>query len=263
MVNWILIKVLGQGSYGTVYLAKLIIGPLNYFAIKVSPLQYHSSLLREEQILKYFIGCPKIVQYLGSKITVERDSPCKAYYNLKLEYAGGGTLYDMIKQQNKLPQDEVKDYLKMIFRALSYIHREGFVHMDLKPANILAFPQSSGGKMKLKIADFGLSKRYEKRDDEEGVVFGLPKFRVTPKYMSSESIVLIEANSAFDIWSLGCILVKMVSEKSAWNDCKSHQELITRLLDDVETPTIPKKLSEQGKDFIQKCFDRDYINNGR
>ncbi|CAK9311003.1 unnamed protein product [Citrullus colocynthis] len=134
----------------------------------------------------------------------------------------------------------------------------GFVHMDLKSANILAFPQSSGCKMKLKIVDFGLSKRYEKRDDEEGVVFGLPKFRGTSKYMSPESIVLMEANNAFDIWSLGCILVKMVSGKSVWNDCKSHQELITRLLDDMETPTIPKELSKQGKDFIQKCFDRDY-----
>uniref|UniRef100_A0A9I9CF78 Protein kinase domain-containing protein n=1 Tax=Cucumis melo TaxID=3656 RepID=A0A9I9CF78_CUCME len=125
--------------------------PLHYFAVKVARLRNNSSLSWEKKILKHFIGCPEIVQCLGSE----------------LEYAAGGTLTDLIEQRKKLSENEVKEYLKMILKGLSCIHRKGFVHADLKPANILAFPQNNG-KMKLKIADFGISRRCgEKHEVDE------------------------------------------------------------------------------------------------
>ncbi|KAE8653207.1 hypothetical protein Csa_020124 [Cucumis sativus] len=120
MVNWEPVKALGQGSCASVFLARSTMDPLDYFAVKVARLRNKSSLLSwEKNILKHFIGCPEIVQCL---------------------------------------EDEVKEYLKMILKGLSCIHRKGFVHADLKPANILAFPQNNG-KMELKIADFGISRR--------------------------------------------------------------------------------------------------------
>lgn len=262
MENWGLVKVIGQGSYGVVCLAKQESEENpdlhHYFAVKLASLQNNSSLLWEEQVLKHFKDCPEIVQYLGSEI-IRGDSVIDMdVYTLKLEYAAGGTLDDLIKQKQMLPEDEVKDYLRMILKGLSCIHRKGFVHVDLKPANILAFPQSDG-KMKLKIADFGLAERckYKEDDQDRKYWYGPLKFKGTPKYMSPESILFSEVNGAHDIWSLGCILVKMVSGKSVWNDCKSC-ELMTKLLDNKDIPTIPKELSKQGKDFIKKCFIRNY-----
>ncbi|CAK9319446.1 unnamed protein product [Citrullus colocynthis] len=258
MVKWVLVKVLGKGSYAVVLLARQMIGPLAYyFAIKVTTLQQHSLLAWEEQVLKCFIGCPEIVQCLGSEITTTGNSSVTTLFNLKLEYASKGTLDDLIKQRKNLPENEVKEYLKMILRGLSCIHHEGFVHVDLKPTNILVFPKSDG-KIQLKIADFGLSKRCGQMDDEEEDDCGVAAFRGTPTYMSPESIIFSEVNSALDIWSLGCILVEMVSGKPVWDDCKSRDQLMTRLLDDMDIPTIPDELFEQGKDFISKCFVRDY-----
>lgn len=156
MVNWEPVKALGQGSCASVFLARSTMDPLDYFAVKVARLRNKSSLLSwEKNILKHFIGCPEIVQCLGSEVTLNGDH---LLYNLKLEYAAGGTLPDLIQQRKKLSEDEVKEYLKMILKGLSCIHRKGFVHADLKPANILAFPQNNG-KMELKIADFGISRR--------------------------------------------------------------------------------------------------------
>ncbi|XP_038895992.1 calcium-dependent protein kinase 4-like [Benincasa hispida] len=167
MVNWVLVKVLGQRSCGKVFLPNSTMEPLDYFAIKVARLYNSSSLLWEKNILKHFIGCPEIVQCLGSEITIDENY---LLYNLKLEYATSGTLANLIEQRKKLLEDEVKEYLKMILRGLSCIHRNRFVHVDLEPDNILAFPHNNG-KMKLKIADFRLSRRCDEKDevDEDNI----------------------------------------------------------------------------------------------
>ncbi|XP_038896325.1 mitogen-activated protein kinase kinase kinase 17-like [Benincasa hispida] len=260
MENWVLVKIIGRGSYGVVCLAKQMTKEKSdrhyYFAVKLTSLQRKSSLLWEEQVLKHFKDCPEIVQCLGSEITFGDIPDDMVLYNLKLEYAPGGTLADLIKQRKKLPEDEVKDYLRMILKGLSCIHRRGFVHVDLKPANVLVFPQSDG-KMKLKIADFGLAERCKHIVDDQDRGY-LRKFKGTPKYMSPESIFFNEVNGTHDIWSLGCILVKMVSGKSVWDDCRGSEQLMTRLLNDKNIPTIPKELSKQGKDFIKRCFIRNY-----
>ncbi|KGN44756.1 mitogen-activated protein kinase kinase kinase 17 [Cucumis sativus] len=268
MENWVPVKVLGQGSYAVVCLAKQSIRKCSdnnlpyYFALKIYPLQHNSSLLWEEQVLKQFKGCPEIVQYFGSEIT-RGGSFCndKDFYTLKLEYAAGGTLDDLIKQRDKLPEDEVKDYLRMILKGLSCIHSKGFVHVDLKPNNILAFPQSDG-KMKLKIADFGQAERCKYRDDNGqhkryGYCSSL-KFKGSPRYMSPESIIFNEVDDAHDIWSLGCILVKMISGKCVWDGYTDSKQLMIEVLDNKIMATIPGELSEQGKDFIRKCFIRSY-----
>lgn len=272
MENWVLVKILGQGSDGLVCLAKQttrkkIYNNLHYyFAVKLSPLGHNSSLW-EELVLKQFKNCPEIVQYLGSEITRSpggRDLPGdKDFYTLKLEYAAGGTLDDLIKQKEKLPEDEVKEYLRMILKGLSCIHSKGFVHVDLKPKNILAFPRSNG-KMKLKIADFGHAERCKYRNDADAHSddeyrksrrrSSLLKFKGTPRYMSPESIVFDEVNDAHDVWSLGCVLVRMISGKSAWDEVATSKQLMMKILDSKSMPRIPEELSIQGKDFIKKCF---------
>ncbi|KAA0046699.1 serine/threonine-protein kinase Chk1-like [Cucumis melo var. makuwa] len=267
MEDWVLLKVLGEGSCGLVCLAKQITKEESdlhyYFAVKRASLRYNSaSLLWEEHVLKHLTDCPEIVQYLGSEVTGGGDFlDDKELYNLKLEYAAGGTLADLIKQRNKLPEDEVKKYLQMILKGLSCIHRKGFVHVDLKPDNILAFPQSDG-KMKLKIADFGLAERFKHGEDDQEDKgcehYGALRVRATHRYMSPESIVLKEIDGLHDIWSLGCVLVQMVSGERVWNDCKNYEELMTKLLNSKEIPIIPKELSKQGIDFLEKCFVRDY-----
>ncbi|XP_038896341.1 mitogen-activated protein kinase kinase 1-like [Benincasa hispida] len=191
MSNWNQVKVLGKGSHGTVFLAVPTSAPLDFVALKVVLVEYAYSLMIEETILLNFNGCPEIIQCVGGGIYFEGDSLDTVTYSLALEYAARGSLTDLIRRREKLPEVEVKKYLKMILRGLCCIHERGYVHGDIKVDNILVFPDDTG-KVKLKIANFGLSK---KCDEFEEVMISTnvkPRFRGTPKYMSPESILFIK-----------------------------------------------------------------------
>ncbi|KAF2309370.1 hypothetical protein GH714_001785 [Hevea brasiliensis] len=85
----------------------------------------------------------------------------------------------------------------MILKGLSSIHNNGYVHCDLKPANILVFP-SDQQDFQLKIADFGLAKEPDEGNSRK--FFYQYTFRGTPLYMSPESIKLAEISPALNIW---------------------------------------------------------------
>ncbi|KAB1208446.1 Mitogen-activated protein kinase kinase kinase A [Morella rubra] len=136
------------------------------------------------------------------------------------------------------------------------MHSFGMVHCDLKPSNILVFPGPGGvNNNELKIADFGLVKeRGICKDDNNFWKF---RFRGTPFYVSPESLAHGEIGTPMDIWSLGCIVVEMVTGTPAWWQCLDQETLMFRLAILHETPRIPENLSEDGKDFLRKCFARD------
>ncbi|CAK9310175.1 unnamed protein product [Citrullus colocynthis] len=255
MSNWNRVKVLGRGSYGTVFLAVPTSGALDFVALKVVSIQDAHSLMTEETILLNFQGCPEIVQCLGSSISFEGDSLNSIFYNLALEYAAGGSLADLIRRREKLPETEVKEYLRMMLRGLYYIHERGYVHGDIKPDNILVFPDDNG-KLRLKIADFGLSKKCDEFEEVVIATNAKPRFRGTPIYMSPESILFGKINTSLDIWSLGCILIEMISGKQVWSDCRSVGQLVKRVVNQMDLPDIPEELSREGRDFLSKCLEQ-------
>ncbi|KAL5702739.1 hypothetical protein ACHQM5_027914 [Ranunculus cassubicifolius] len=77
--------------------------------------------------------------------------------------------------------------------------------------------------------------------------------------MSPESISRNDQEATSDIWALGCIVAEMFTGSPAWK-CKPHADvslLLFRIGFTDELPKIPKNLSEEGKDFLRKCFIRD------
>ncbi|XP_059436926.1 mitogen-activated protein kinase kinase kinase 20-like [Corylus avellana] len=249
--NWTKIQLLGKGSYGTVHLAICMdsYSSGESIAMKSAILDQSSSLMKEAEILKHFVDCPEIVRCFGVDFTVENG---QRFFNLLLEYASGGTLLDLIKKSGgKIQENEVKKYTRMIVKGLRCMHEKGFVHCDLKPENILVFPSPDGASY-VKITDFGLSKIPE--DPNELITTTKFSFRGTPTYMSPESVVLGEIHGSLDIWSLGCIVVEMISGNLAWefNDMEDLMVLIAK-----ESPKIPETMSEIGKDFLLRCLARD------
>ncbi|RDX61152.1 Mitogen-activated protein kinase kinase kinase 17, partial [Mucuna pruriens] len=254
MTKWKKLAILGSGSYATVYFASIIL-PQEWnskvVAIKSSsPFSFSIlSLEKEKRILKLLLGCKEILQCYFDEFSIERNY---VYYNLFLEFAPYGSLGDLLKKGPLLDR-EVRIYTHMLLKGLSCIHQNGVVHCDLKPDNILLFPSSEKGvRYQLKIADFGLSKTRE----ETNVDFGKIKFRGTPLYMSPESVVgIIEA--PLDIWSLGCIVIEMITGFCAWRNLQTQKELLIKLACLKESPTIPNELSWDCKNFLRKCFVKD------
>ncbi|XP_022769603.1 mitogen-activated protein kinase kinase kinase 17-like [Durio zibethinus] len=250
-VKGVKLKVLGRGAYGVVHLVETTSPCSGLFAVKSAPLTKSFSLSKEWEIFKKFIGCPNIVQCFGGFTSFERDGGY--FYNLFLEYASGGSLLDLMnKYGGKIPECDVKDYARMILEGLVDIHNRGYIHSDLKPENILVFPSQTGSDLNtLKIADFGLARQCGEKDIPQLWEYG---FRGTADYMSPES-VMGEISGPLDVWSLGCIIVEMISGKMPWN-YSNLKDLRNKLLNG-ESPKIPENMSSIGKDFLAKCFARD------
>ncbi|EOA19051.1 hypothetical protein CARUB_v10007712mg [Capsella rubella] len=250
-MEWIRRETIGHGSFSTVSLATTSGSSATLFpplmAVKSSGVVCSAALRNERDVLDYLGDCSEIVRCFGEGRTVENG---EEIYNLFLEYASGGNLADRVKNSGEaLPEFEVRRFTRSIVKGLCHIHKNGFSHCDLKLENVLVF-----GDGDVKISDFGLAKR---RSGEVGV-----EIRGTPLYMAPECVNHGEFESPADIWALGCSVVEMSSGKTAWcleeGDMMSNvMSLMVRIGSGEEVPRIPVELSEEGKDFVSKCFVKD------
>ena len=180
-------------------------------------------------------------------------------YNLQLEYAPHGTLYELIAKQT-LTERQAKVYIRMIVKGLRSIHEKGLVHCDLKPGNILLFPPKTQSSTEAtsyyqaKIADFGLAKTKEEEIDRK---YWAKRYRGTPEYMSPESVRFGRIDEKLDIWSLGCIVIEMLTGESAWEEYSDDDSLMSVLCCLYKRPEIPNEFSDVCKDFMMNCFKMD------
>ncbi|KAG8488361.1 hypothetical protein CXB51_016386 [Gossypium anomalum] len=105
-------------------------------------------------------------------------------------------------------------------------------------------PQHGTNLSTLKIVDFRLAKQQGVKDTMSG-------FHGTKYYMSTKLIVS-EVSGALDIWSLGCIVVEMITRRLPW-DTHDRDDLRDKLLRG-ESPNIPEDMSKLGKSFLRECF---------
>ncbi|KAH7536881.1 hypothetical protein FEM48_Zijuj03G0033100 [Ziziphus jujuba var. spinosa] len=114
------LKVLGSGSYGTVSLSISMnprISP-KLIAIKFATIYDSKSRQKEKRILQHFSNCSEnIVRCYGNELSTENGY---LVYNLLLEYANGGNLFDLIRSnpEGGLPEHEVQNYTRMILKGL-------------------------------------------------------------------------------------------------------------------------------------------------
>ncbi|XP_009607566.1 mitogen-activated protein kinase kinase kinase 20-like [Nicotiana tomentosiformis] len=262
---WKKLKVLGAGSYGTVSLAAPMDGSSTFAAVKSAEAKDSSSLSMEGGILDALKGSPYVVQCFGEDVSVENGKPT---YNLLLEYAAGGTLHDLVdiysKSKTMLEESQVAYYSFQLLTGISHVHRKGFIHCDLKPSNILVFPTidheyDSIVDVRLKLADFGLSLRAVENETHTYWDRGSKKCRHnrgTLLYASPESVACGIHGKAVDIWALGCIVVEMITGRRLWSCCEGIDDLDFKITH--EQPVIPSNVSNICKDFLAKCFEKDY-----
>ena len=144
------IEKIGEGGFGKVYLVE----------------QKESGLKYAIKFLRHSFKNVKDVQFLYKEIDVllrlENPNIVKLYsyfetedskIALIMEYASGGTLRQYIKSKGKLSENETKNILKEILSTISYCHKMGIIHHDLKTENILFTNELHST---IKIIDFGI-----------------------------------------------------------------------------------------------------------
>jgi serine/threonine-protein kinase len=120
---------------------------------------------------------------------------------LVMSYVQGKSLQDIIVERAPLPLEEARDIAAQVLDALDYAHKQGVVHRDVKPSNILVRPDR-----RAYLVDFGIALVLgQRRITKFGTNIG------TPEYMSPEQIKAGPMDARTDVYSFGCVLYEMLT----------------------------------------------------
>ncbi|EDU45901.1 mitogen-activated protein kinase kinase kinase 2 [Pyrenophora tritici-repentis Pt-1C-BFP] len=255
--KWMKGQLIGKGTFGRVYLGmNITTGEL--IAVKQVEVNAKAagsdkdkikelvkSLDQEIDTMQH-LDHPNIVQYLGC----ER----KEYsISIFLEYISGGSVGSCIRKHGKFEESVVSSLTRQTLLGLSYLHREGILHRDLKADNILLDLDGT-----CKISDFGISKKTDNiygndvTNSMQGSVFWM-----APEVIRSQG----QGYSAkVDIWSLGCVVLEMFAGKRPWSK-EEAIGAIYKLGSLNQAPPIPEDVSRiigvEGLSFMYDCFTID------
>lgn len=166
-----------------------------------------------------------------------------------LEMISGGELFERIVDEDfELTEREVIKYMLQIIDGVQFIHKQGIVHLDLKPENIMCINKTGS---KIKLIDFGLARRLENSGSLK-VLFGTPEF-VAPEVINYEAI-----SYPTDMWSIGVICYILVSGLSPFMGENDNETLanVTSATWDFEDEAFDE-ISDQAKDFISSLLKKD------
>jgi serine/threonine protein kinase/beta-lactam-binding protein with PASTA domain len=121
-------------------------------------------------------------------------------YYIALEYLDGRTLKELLIRNGPTPIPITLDYGRQILSALAFAHRNGVVHRDIKPHNIVV-----GGDGRLKVTDFGIARSGASQMTEAGSIVG------TAQYLSPEQARGAPVDPRSDLYSLGIVLYEMLT----------------------------------------------------
>ncbi|KAG7653375.1 Ran binding domain [Arabidopsis suecica] len=242
--SWVRGACIGRGCFGAVSTA---ISKTNgeVFAVKSVDLTtclptQSESLENEISVLCSLKPHPYVVKFLGDGVSKEGTT---TFRNLYLEYLPEG---DVANYTAGGINDEtlLQRYTACLVSALRHVHSQGFVHCDVKARNVLVSQSSM-----FKLADFGSAFRIH-----------TPTAQITPRgsplWMAPEVIRREYQGPESDVWSLGCTIIEMFTGKPAWED-HGIIDSLSRIGFSDELPVFPSKLSEIGRDFLEKCLKRD------
>ena len=146
---------------------------------------------------------------------------------------GGETLKQYCKPETLLPIEKVVEVVFKCAKALDYAHKQGVIHRDIKPTNILVT-----GDDDVKIGDFSIA-HLTKMDSTETMPMGLVG---SPRYMSPEQVTEDYITSQTDLFSLGIIMYELLAGKHPFA-AENFSRLVQRILNE-DPPDIRQIRSE-------------------
>lgn len=213
--EYTIVKKLGEGGMGAVYLARQNIIDQTV-ALKV----LHPNAAESDEIVQRFYREAKVISMLSHpnivRVFIFGRSEDNLLY-LVMEFVKGVELRDRLDQVGALDELSAIKIMKQACSALAEAHDLGIIHRDLKPDNIL-LTEFRGEQNFVKILDFGIAKLNDpggapqQQLTQAGIVYG------TPQYVSPEQAQAKPLDRRTDIYSLGCILFELITGRTPFTD---------------------------------------------
>uniref|UniRef100_A0A8B9JW36 non-specific serine/threonine protein kinase n=1 Tax=Astyanax mexicanus TaxID=7994 RepID=A0A8B9JW36_ASTMX len=238
-------KVLGQGSFGKVFLVKKVTGPDagQLYAMKVlkkATLKVRDRVrTKMERDILVEVNHPFIV-----KLHYAFQTEGKLY--LILDFLRGGDLFTRLSKEVMFTEEDVKFYLAELALALDHLHGLGIIYRDLKPENILLDEEGH-----IKLTDFGLSKE---SIDHENKAYS---FCGTVEYMAPEVVNRRGHTHSADWWSYGVLMFEMLTGTLPFQG-KDRKETMTMIL--KAKLGMPQFLSAEAQSLLRNLFKRNPSN---
>ncbi|KAM4817575.1 ribosomal protein S6 kinase alpha-2 isoform X1 [Urocitellus parryii] len=240
-----LLKVLGQGSYGKVFLVRKVTGSDagQLYAMKVlrkATLKVRDRVRSKmERDILAEVNHPFIV-----KLHYAFQTEGKLY--LILDFLRGGDLFTRLSKEVMFTEEDVKFYLAELALALDHLHGLGIIYRDLKPENILLDEEGH-----IKITDFGLSKEAIDHDKRAYSFCG------TIEYMAPEVVNRRGHTQSADWWSFGVLMFEMLTGSLPFQG-KDRKETMALIL--KAKLGMPQFLSSEAQSLLRALFKRNPCN---
>ncbi|GAB5561966.1 MAG: hypothetical protein SynsKO_36130 [Synoicihabitans sp.] len=228
---------LGAGSEASVWLAKEVATgrqvALKYFSTQpgVSAFRELSNARQEPH--------PNIVDMLDFVYLASGDS------FLVFEYVAGGTLRDVLNEQGKFDHQAALKIVRDLIAALAEIHREGSIHCDIKPENILRATNETTSEVTYKLTDFGVAQKLNRSIAKSDLVG-------SPAYMAPERF-RDQVFSSSDLYSVGVIFFELLTGERPFN---GSAEQVARAHLSQPIPPI-ENIPSEVESFLHNLMEKD------
>ncbi len=167
-----------------------------------------------------------------------------------MPFIEGETLEQRLKREGALPIEEALELTAEIADGLAYAHRNGFIHRDVKPANVLL---ANGHAL---LADFGIARAVERAGaqklTESGFAIGTVDY-MSPEQASASS----EVDGRSDVYSLACVLYEMLAGQPPFAGSTARSVMARHLIDPPPpVRTVRAKVSTRLEQVLMKAMEK-------
>lgn len=242
-----LLERVGSGGAAVIYKARHVklgyIAALKVMAAAVPQNPVARSRFRREARAAVAVRHPNIVATYGGRCTGNSSY-------LVMEYVEGEDLDHWLKRNGELPVAWCCEVARQAALGLDHIHRQGIVHRDIKPNNLLIVARTARETPQVKIADLGAACIKSGFGEAFTPLTSINQFLGTPNFVAPEQVANArDVDHRADIFSLGCTLFKLLTGQTPWTGATLAEKLMARTRQDAPLVSslrqeVPRKLDE-------------------
>ncbi len=255
-----LLRCLGRGGMGQVYEATTDEGHRYAVKIIIPEVAGKHPTARRRFVREARVAASIDSDHVVKVVQVETDEQDDMPF-IVMELLKGTDLRSLLRKLDQLPPELVARLFIQACRGIEAAHALKLVHRDIKPANLFLH-QLGGGKMVVKICDFGVAKNLALADGQSDITDLTTSKGLlgSPMYMSPEQAANAKKiDLRTDIWSLGASMYEALTGKAPWSHKQAVGELILAICTEQLThlqdraPWVPTGLAE----VVHKAMSRD------